>query len=351
MLYIIFNMHGCSFPTNEWIELESDYDHVLNVFGLVNLDSGYPSYIGLYRTTNLDEKSQNLVEIDTLYYCDCSNDECWDCDEVGDGYWVIDSIYEPAALIKDASVSLSDDEGNVYIFSFVDKITFVDTIYFDTTFVTYGTTVSWDTTIYDTNNYRINYYVDTTGLFIPEPGVKYNLSITAPGFNDVVGSLVTPVLPNLDSLSQKGVSVDTVVVNEPFTIHWREENEGTAMITGEVIDRYYSNSDSTSDDWWCGGYFDPFIIDLGNSSQNPYSVQSEFCDQTFEEPTSKDYYIRLISMDDNYYEYFITGEQGEYSNAILNYPTTKGRSVGINGGFGFFGSIASDGLLLKISNR
>tara|TARA_B000000441_G_C21517975_1_gene218785 strand:+ start:225 stop:392 length:168 start_codon:yes stop_codon:yes gene_type:complete len=54
-------------------------------------------------------------------------------------------------------------------------------------------------------------------------------------------------------------------------------------------------------------------------------------------------------MDENYYEYFIVGESGEYSNALLNYPTTKGRSIGIEGGFGFFGSIASDGLMLKIS--
>ena len=43
-----------------------------------------------------------------------------------------------------------------------------------------------------------------------------------------------------------------------------------------------------------------------------------------------------------------SGELGEYSNALLNYPTTKGRSIGIEGGFGFFGSIASDNLQLKI---
>ena len=54
-------------------------------------------------------------------------------------------------------------------------------------------------------------------------------------------------------------------------------------------------------------------------------------------------------MDDNYYEYFITGEAGEYSNALLNYPTTKGRSIGVEGGFGIFGSIASDWIVLKIS--
>jgi len=39
---------------------------------------------------------------------------------------------------------------------------------------------------------------------------------------------------------------------------------------------------------------------------------------------------------------------GEYSNMLLNYPTTKGRSVGIEGGFGVFGSIASDGIIRVI---
>ena len=73
------------------------------------------------------------------------------------------------------------------------------------------------------------------------------------------------------------------------------------------------------------------------------------CNETLESFPVQDYFIRLTSMDENYYEYFILGEPGEYSNALLNYPTTKGRSVGIEGGFGFFGSIASDGLLLRIS--
>ena len=40
-------------------------------------------------------------------------------------------------------------------------------------------------------------------------------------------------------------------------------------------------------------------------------------------------------MDENYYKYFIVGEAGEYSNALLNYPTTKGRSIGIEGGLVF----------------
>ena len=89
----------------------------------------------------------NFVGADTLYWCDCSEDDCsWNCDENEQGFWVIDSIYEPAALIKDASVNLTDDVGNIYNLTFVEKISFIDTIYFDTSVTIYGTTVNWDTT-------------------------------------------------------------------------------------------------------------------------------------------------------------------------------------------------------------
>ena len=343
---MMVSIMGCLFPTNEWEDLESDYDHVLNVFGLINLDPGYPSYVGLYRTTDLDETVLTLVETDTLYWCDCDDDECWECDEGQDGYWKVDSIYEPAALIKDASVNLIDEQGNSYELSYVDKITFVDTVYFDTTFTFYGTTITWDTTYYDTNDYRINFYVDTTGSFVPQPETNYDLSISAPGFDPVTGSLRTPAIPNIDSLSQRGRSVDTIIVNEPFDIHW-SQTMGMGLVTGEVIFGNFWEDTSNGD--WCGGYFDDFVIDLEDEGQNPYGITTEYCGEDMDSQEPLDYFIRLTAMEDNYHEYFITGEMGEYSNALLNYPTTKGRSVGIEGGFGFFGSIASDGLLLKIS--
>ncbi|MBT3946044.1 MAG: hypothetical protein HOF42_06425, partial [Candidatus Marinimicrobia bacterium] len=61
-----------------------------------------------------------------------------------------------------------------------------------------------------------------------------------------------------------------------------------------------------------------------------------------------DYFIRLTAMDDNYFTYFVKGEIDDYSNFLLNSPTTKGRSIGIVGGFGVFGSIASDGITRTI---
>ena len=64
---ILICITGCLYPDLEWEDLESDYDHVLNVFGLINIDEGSPSYNGLNRTTDLDEASQNLSYVDTLY--------------------------------------------------------------------------------------------------------------------------------------------------------------------------------------------------------------------------------------------------------------------------------------------
>ena len=335
-IILALNVLGCITTETEWEDLESDYDHVLNVFGLINLDSDQTSFIGLYRTTDLDEVSQIFIGVDTVGYFEYEDEDKSEDGE--DGFWVIDSIYEPAAMIKDASIFVNDDQGGSYEFSFVDKVTFIDTIYIDTTFTFYGYTFNWDTTIYDTNDFRINFYVDTTGTFIPQPESNYQLSITAPGFDPVSGSLTTPVIPTIDSLVQRGHAADTIIASEHFDIYWNPQETGNGMITGEVIFEE-DGLDSTRDEW-CGGFFQS-AVDLSDSS---YAVPGEFCEETTDTLRPKDYYIRLTAMDDNYYEYFITGEAGEYSNMLLNYPTTKGRSVGIEGGFGFFGSIASDGI-------
>ena len=341
-IILALNFIGCLGPKTAWEDVESDYDHVLNVFGLINLDSGHTSFIGLYRTTDLDEVSQVLVGVDTLYYYEYEKDEGEDGEE---GFWVIDSIYEPAALIKDAVVLVSDNQGNSYEFSFIDKVTFIDTIYFDTTFTFYGYTFDWDTTIYDTNTFRINFYGDTTGTFTPQPETNYQLSITAPGFDPVSGSLTTPMIPTIDSLVQRGHASDTIIASEPFDIYWNLQESGKGMITGEVI--FNEVGPDTTRYEWCGGFFQN-AVDLADSSRYPWTIPGDFCDETDEEYTPQDYFVRLTAMDENYYEYFITGEMGEYSNMLLNYPTTKGRSVGIEGGFGFFGSIVSDGVLRTI---
>ena len=81
ILYTLFILNVIAFQSscigikNEWENLESNFDHVLNVFGIINLDSNSPSFIGVYRTTDLDEVSQTISGVDTLYYCNCESED------------------------------------------------------------------------------------------------------------------------------------------------------------------------------------------------------------------------------------------------------------------------------------
>ena len=341
---------GCIGINREWEELESDYDHVLNVFSIINLDSDFSSFVGLYRTTDLNEVSQRFSRVDTLFYCGCNDDDderCW-CED-DNGYWAVDSIYEPAAIIKDASVYITDDIGNNFEFNFIENIMIVDTIVIDTTAEFGGYIVELDTTIFDTNSVRLNFYVDTSGTFNPQPGRQYTLSIAAPGYDSITGSLTTPPMPKFNSIYQRGELTDTIIVNEPFELSYAREETGKALVTGDVIlDDWW---DDTTSSGWCGGYFDPFMVDLDDGDQYKQTVNPEMCFDDDNEEIIKDYVLRITAMDENYYEYFVIGEVGEYSNGLLNYPTTKGRSIGVEGGFGIFGSIGSDWKMLKIANK
>ena len=51
-----------SCTNTSWENIDSNYDHILNVIGIINMnqtiDGNAESFVGVYRTTNLDEKSQ-----------------------------------------------------------------------------------------------------------------------------------------------------------------------------------------------------------------------------------------------------------------------------------------------------
>jgi hypothetical protein len=174
------------------------------------------------------------------------------------------------------------------------------------------------------------------GIFEPQSGVNYSLTIQASGYDPVTGSLKTPIPPELND----GLIPDTIVSRSTFEIHWDSWEDTTkGFLSGSVVEE-------DKDSWeegknWCRSYFERVV----NLSDSLYTVPTDFCEESQDSDLiSADYFIRLTAMDNNYFNYFIRGEVEDYSNFLINNPMTKGRSVGIEGGFGVFGSIASDTL-------
>ena len=237
-------IQNCLPPPEQWEDIESDYDHVLNVLGIISLDEEVPSFVGLYRTTDLGELSQVFVGVDTVW---------WD-----DDYYYIDSLYEPAALIKDAIVQISDGQ-NVFEFSFVETEIFYDTVNF--------TIGGIDYQFIDTLDIPINYYKDTLGIFEPQSGVNYSLTIQASGYDPVTGSLKTPIYPELND----GLIPDTIVSRSTFEIHWDSWEDTTkGFLSGSVVEE-------DKDSWeegknWCRSYFER-VVNLSLSVSKPGALR------------------------------------------------------------------------------
>ena len=111
---------------NNWEKIEADYDPELIVFGLISLDPEIDSFVKVYRTLELSEDSEIVVNNDTIE---------------SNGNIYIYSNYEPAGLIKNAEVSITSN-GNTTPFNFVSSQPY---------------------------EREKNYYIDTLGIFIPQP--------------------------------------------------------------------------------------------------------------------------------------------------------------------------------------
>ena len=333
-----------SCTNTSWENIDSNYDHILNVIGIINMnqtiDGNAESFVGVYRTTNLDEKSQIFVRADTLGYEYYEDENEKEGEE--DGFWIVDSIYVPAALIEDAAVIITDEQGNSTNFSFTEfeYINF-DTTFYDTSYFEFGgnTFTIIDTLNIDTTfSIRVNIYKDTSGQFMPVNNMNYTLLINAPGYDPVIGSLITPEFPILED----SLIIDTLSFLNEYEVSWKNSNVEYGLLIEQILIESNINYFSTLEKW-CYGYKSS-IVEL---SENTHTVYPIYCDEHVSNIESQTALIKLMAMDENYYDYFIRGASEDYTNITVP-NTTKGRSSGLEGGFGFFGAVASDQILRPI---
>ena len=231
---------------NNWEKIEADYDPELIVFGLISLDPEIDSFVKVYRTLELSEESEIVVNNDTIE---------------SNGNVYIYSNYEPAGLIKNAEVSITSN-GNTTPFNFVSSQPY---------------------------EREKNYYIDTLGIFIPQPGTIYTLNISVPGYPLVKGELMTPIIPVLiDSLIQ-----DTISIKRDYDIVWEKLNSGKGILTGRLGGvKDGEVSDSFID---CNPNLDR-VVDIQEGS---YKVLAKICDDPSLD-IMLPFKIGLMTMDDNY---------------------------------------------------
>ena len=316
--------------STEWEDLAHDREPVLNVFGLISLDPQVESFVRLYRSTNLSELSE--IRVDPFAVADLNQNGELDDNErfawadsngdgaISDGEWLaiadldqdgtvneeewqdlFTPRYEPAAVIANA---------NVVVFA------------------------GSDSTLFEWRTDRQAYYSKSAD-FVPKPQTHYGLQITASGFKSIIGRVLTPEMP----VFAVELHPDTLKVglNQTVDLSWRSATKGKGILTGKMLVEPMGIDESTDADFdfQCASLYK--VVDL---EEGTYTTDSFSCDRSVTRP----YLLRLTAMDANYYKYFVTGEARDYANILLPSNTTQGWGVGIDGGFGVFGAIASDSL-------
>ena len=303
------NMDNCDYNYNgSIINLCQIKDEIYHEYGL--------SSVQIYSTMGLNEISETVSDTMPEWYdCMAYAEQDWDNQWCNQRFF----RYQPESIVKDANVLIKDiDSGVEYTFNYIET----EYAYINTEFFT-------DSLLIDVYHYK-----DTTGNFIPKPNTTYSLSISHTDYDDISGEITTPKISHISM-----ELADTLTVGEAYTINWSPvENQG--IIEGYIDGYKFHNFEEY--ERFCGGSFyseislqDSFYIVF------PEFIESED-DYCSEEPA--DLLINLISMDYNYYEYFVRGNGKRFENFLLEGSGTSGQSIGIDGGYGIFGAYTSDKL-------
>ena len=122
--------------------------------------------------------------------------------------------------------------------------------------------------------------------------MNYTLSINAPGYDLVSGSLLTPEFPIIDD----SLVIDTLSFLNEYEVSWKNSNVEYGFLIEQIL--IESNMDYFSMlEKWCFGYKSS-VVEL---SENTHTVNPIYCDEHVLNIESQTALIKLMAMDENYY--------------------------------------------------
>ena len=296
-------------PELEWEDVQADHEPELNILGILSGDSLVTSFVRVHRTLRVDEAADILMR-DTIF-----------------GNVVVS--YASRFVVRDAEVTVSNSTKD-YAFQFMKSVE---------------------------NDERGNLYetyVYKGEDLNPQPGEKWTLSVTTPGELSATGETMVPPVPQLN----KEQLPDSFNINQTMNITWAAQPDNYQLVNVRNYQSYFFNDDYDTEEgksYDSCGFWQQLAVSPGDTA---WTYRRDICEETVSIGETNDYetedflLINLMSMDRNYHNYFLKyggdGEDEEFSSLFLG-QGGSGRSFGIQGGIGIFGSIGFDRHYLPIT--
>ena len=285
-----FTLIGCLSlaPDLEWEDVTSDHDPVLNVFGLLSADSILTSFVRVHRTLDMEEAADSLTR-----------------DTIGGNIFI---SYTSRFIIRDAEVIVSNGE-NEFLFEYTDYS-------------------------FDLNGSLSEVYQYQGDDLYPQPGETWTLNITTPGGLSVTGETIIPPLPQISSEELP----DSFQLDQTMDITWQPMADNYQIMNIGNYLGYFGYDDYYGGGFSCGLWQENIIT----PEEESWTYRRNICDESYDQEWDEDLLLlNLMSMDNNYFDYFIKFGEVEFSSSTIG-EGGFGRSFGIDGGIGVFGSVAID---------
>ena len=285
-----FTLFGCLSlaPELEWEDVTSDHDPVLNVFGLLSADSILTSFVRVHRTLDMEEAADSLTR-----------------DTIGGNIFI---SYTSRFIIRDAEVIVSNGE-NEFLFEYTDYS-------------------------FDLNGSLSEVYQYQGDDLYPQPGETWTLNVTTPGGLSVTGETIIPPLPQISSEELP----DSFQLDQTMEITWQPMADNYQIMNIGNYLGYFGYDDYYGGGFSCGLWQENII----KPEEESWTYRRDICDESYDQEWDEDLLLlNLMSMDNNYFDYFIKFGEVEFSSSTIG-EGGFGRSFGIDGGIGVFGSVAID---------
>ena len=285
-----FTLIGCLSlaPDLEWEDVTSDHDPVLNVFGLLSADSILTSFVRVHRTLDMEEAADSLTR-----------------DTIGGNIFI---SYTSRFIIRDAEVIVSNGE-NEFLFEYTDYS-------------------------FDLNGSLSEVYQYQGDDLFPQPGETWTLNVTTPGGLSVTGETIIPPLPQISSEELP----DSFQLDQTMEITWQPMADNYQIMNIGNYLGYFGYDDYYGGGFRCGLWQENII----KPEEESWTYRRDICDVNYYQEWDEDLLLlNLMSMDNNYFDYFIRFGEVEFSSSTIG-EGGSGRSFGIDGGIGVFGSVGID---------